>query len=389
MTLEGFRDINAALMLESMTESVLITTADLQAPGPFILYVNAAFERMTGWAREDVLGKSPRLLQGPRTELGIFQDLRAKLEKGEVWHGRTINYRKDGSEFRMEWSITPVKNEQGIIHQYLAIQKEVTEIVRMENMLKESMAAERRRLQEIERSKRRLNKLIDTQKQTLSLFTKYVPEAIVKKALSDKGDEHIMLSEKVEETLLFCDIRGFTAIIDDLSPDQVVRVLNCYYSLMSDVISDYNGQIIQFVGDEIFVAFGVPNPIDDPEISAVYCAVAMMRRLVDINRELGDTLNQNICVGIGINLGSVIAGNLGSNDKLSYSITGGEVVVAKRIESLTRGLENTILISHSIYEKVQGVTLTKNWGKIKIKGKNNKINVYQVLDLPGESVEVL
>jgi class 3 adenylate cyclase len=151
---------------------------------------------------------------------------------------------------------------------------------------------------------------------------------------------------------------------------------------MSDVISDYNGQIIQFVGDEIFVAFGVPNSIDDPEISAVYCAVAMLNRLKDINWELHDILQEEMCVGIGINFGSVIAGNLGSADKLSYSITGGEVVVAKRIESLTRGLENVILISDSIYEKVQEVALTKNWRKIKIRGKNKKVKVYQVLDLP-------
>ncbi|MBK8504672.1 MAG: PAS domain S-box protein [Saprospiraceae bacterium] len=380
MPMESFSHINAALMLESMTESVLITTADLRAPGPFILYVNAAFETMTGWSREEVLGKSPRLLQGPKTELGIFQDLSEKLEKGQVWHGRTVNYRKDGSEFRMEWSITPVRNEQGMIHQYLAVQKEVTEVVRMEKMLQESREAEKRRLQEIERSKRRLNKLIDTQKQTLSLFTKYVPAAIVKKALAENSTENIMISEKVEAALLFCDIRDFTAMIDGLSPDGVVKVLNVYYSFMSEVISDYNGQIIQFVGDEIFVAFGVPNSITDPEISAVHCAIAMKKRLKDINNELKEILEKAMCVGIGINFGSVIAGNLGSNDKLSYSITGSEVVVAKRIESLSRGLENIILISQSMFEKVKQVTLTENWRKIKIKGKEKKIRVYQVLE---------
>jgi class 3 adenylate cyclase len=191
-----------------------------------------------------------------------------------------------------------------------------------------------------------------------------------------------MISEKVEAALLFCDIRGFTEMIDDLSPDQVVKVLNVYYSFMSEVISDYNGQIIQFVGDEIFVAFGVPNSITDPEISAVNCARAMMRRLADINEQLREFLEKDMCIGIGINFGPVIAGNLGSNDKLSYSITGSEVVVAKRIESLSRGLENIILISQSIFEKVEPVAITKTWRKIKIKGQKKKIRVYQVLDYP-------
>jgi PAS domain S-box-containing protein len=371
--------INAETMLESMSESVLITSADLQSPGPFILYVNTAFEKMTGWTKEEVLGESPRLLQGPKTEFAIFQDLREKLEKGQVWRGRTVNYRKDGSEFRMEWSITPVKNEKGVIYQYLAIQREVTEIVRMERMLQESREAEKRRLQEIERSKRRLNKLIATQEQTLALFRKYVPEAIIQKALTTEGTRNIMMNEKLEAALLFCDIRNFTGMIDNLTPDQVAYILNVYYSSMSDVVSDYNGQIMEFVGDEIFIAFGVPKPIDDPQISATQCAIAMIRRLEEINQQLEEILDSKMCVGIGINFGSVIAGNLGSNEKLSYSITGGEVVVAKRIESLTRGLENIILISDSMYEQVNQVVPTKKWRKIKIKGKSKKIKVYQVL----------
>ncbi|NND31041.1 MAG: PAS domain S-box protein [Saprospiraceae bacterium] len=379
MTPKGSDHINAELMLESMTESVLITTADLKAPGPYIMYVNAAFEKMTGWKRKEVLGKSPRLLQGPRTEFGIFQDLREKLEVGKVWRGRTVNYRKDGSEFNMEWSITPIRNEGGNIHQYLAVQKEVTEVVRMEKMLKNAREVEKRRLQEIERSKRRLNKLIDTQNQTLSLFTKYVPEAIVKKALTNKGAENIMLNEKVDAALLFCDIRNFTGLIEDLTPDQVVHVLNVYYSFLSEVISDYNGQIIQFVGDEIFVAFGVPIRITDPEVSASQCAIAMIKSLSEINRELNAILPQSLTVGIGINFGPVIAGNLGSDDKLSYSVTGSEVVIAKRIESLTRGRENTILISHSVFEKVKNIIPTKKWKKLKIKGKNQKIKIYQII----------
>jgi PAS domain S-box-containing protein len=88
-------------LLEAMTESVLVTTTDPDSPGPSIVYVNPAFERMTGWAMEEVIGKSPRILQGTKTEHSVFIDLRERLVKGISWFGQTTNYRKDGSEHIM------------------------------------------------------------------------------------------------------------------------------------------------------------------------------------------------------------------------------------------------------------------------------------------------
>ena len=372
-------EIRADVMLESMTESVLITSADLEAPGPFTLYVNAAFERMTGWNRAEICGKSPRILQGPKTEYGIFQDLRTRLEQGAVWMGRTVNYRKDGSEFHMEWSITPIRNEKGRIVQYLAVQREVTQIVLTEMRLAQAIEVDKERLEQIEKTNRKLNRLIAEQSHTLDLFSKYVPESIVKKALAEEDDTK-SISTRLDVALLFCDIRGFTSMIEDLMPEEVVSILNIYYSSMSDVISKYNGVINQFVGDEIFVAFGAPVSIADPELAAVNCALDMMDALKIINKELKRIMDKEMIVGIGINFGSVIAGNLGSDDKLSYSITGSEVVTAKRIESLTSGLVNAILISQSIYQVVKEHVKTKPWGKVEIKGKNE---VFQVVKKTG------
>ena len=99
-------------LLEQMTESVLVTTPELDRPGPEILYVNPAFEAMTGWSRDEMLGKSPRILQGPNTDLTVFGNLRQCLANGQVWHGQTINYRKDGSAFVMEWSIAPLVDDR-------------------------------------------------------------------------------------------------------------------------------------------------------------------------------------------------------------------------------------------------------------------------------------
>lgn len=367
------------LLLESMTESILLTTEDLDAPGPYIIYVNPAFEKMTGWKKEEVIGKSPRLLQGPKTDYGIFHDLKERLEKGHVWTGRTFNYKKDGSEFYMEWSIAPIYDEQGNVIQYLAVQRDVTKIVLTEKKLHKSRQKEKKRLQQIEDTNKKLSDVVTKQVKTLELFVKYVPEPIVEKALSETKD-NIHEGEQLDVALLFCDIRRFTTIAENLNPKQVVHFLNVYYSMMSEVIKVHDGVVNQFVGDEIFVSFGAPVPINDPEESAVLCSLGMKEKLKEINEEMKGIISEEIIIGIGINYGPIIAGNLGSDDRLSYSITGDAVNTAKRIESLTREMPNAILISQKIYEKTRSIIQTKPLGDVQIKGKNKTVKVYQILD---------
>ncbi len=122
---ESLRLLGSAV--EQSSESVMITEADLDAPGPRIVFVNPAFTRMTGWATAEVIGKTPRMLQGPRTGVAVLARLRQQLERGEVFEGEAINYRKDGSEFAMEWQIAPLRGAGGKITHYLAIQRDVTE----------------------------------------------------------------------------------------------------------------------------------------------------------------------------------------------------------------------------------------------------------------------
>src|SRR5262245_22896932 len=99
--------------IEQCEESVLITTAQLDFPGPQIIYVNPAFTRMTGYTFEEVVGKTPRILQGPKTDRSILNQLRRDCAEGKPSHGEVINYRKDGSEFNVEWKVCPVRNERG------------------------------------------------------------------------------------------------------------------------------------------------------------------------------------------------------------------------------------------------------------------------------------
>lgn len=114
-------------VLEAARESILVTEAELELPGPRIVYVNPAFTRITGYAPEDVLGKTPRVLQGPKTDRAVLERLRDSLGRDGTFEGETINYRKDGTEFLIQWYVVPLVDERGRTTHYLAVQRDVTE----------------------------------------------------------------------------------------------------------------------------------------------------------------------------------------------------------------------------------------------------------------------
>jgi len=113
--------------LEQADEAVLITEAEpLEEPGPRIVYANSALEEMTGYDREELIGQTPRILQGPDTNREELESLRAALEAGERWRGETVNYRKDGSTYAVEWNVAPVFDEDGDIGHWVSVQRDVT-----------------------------------------------------------------------------------------------------------------------------------------------------------------------------------------------------------------------------------------------------------------------
>jgi PAS domain S-box-containing protein len=135
-------------------EAVLITSAMLDPPGPQILFVNPAFSEMTGYSQEEVLDKTPRILQGPKSDRVMLQRLREALGRGEPFSGETINYRKDGGEYYVEWDITPIRNSNGQIHHFLSIQRNVTERKSAENRLRELLS-------QVERSRNDLDSILN------------------------------------------------------------------------------------------------------------------------------------------------------------------------------------------------------------------------------------
>lgn len=223
-----------------------------------------------------------------------------------------------------------------------------------------------------------LQQKVEEQEKTLKLFTKYVPETIVQKTLNS-SIETIFDGELREIAVLFCDIRGFTPISEELSPKEIVSFLNDFYSLMTDIVRRHNGSVNQFVGDEVFAAFGAPILFPDNEINAVFCAIEMIESLPVLNQKYEGIIKKEIQIGIGINYGEVVAGNLGSEERIDYSLTGDTVNTGKRIETLTIDCPNSILISESIYNKAKNHLNVKKWEPVHVKGKKEKIIVYEVL----------
>jgi PAS domain S-box-containing protein len=127
--------------VQQLEEAIVITTANFAPPGPRIVYVNAAFIKMTGYAREEVFGNTLALLQGSKAEQFILEDLQARLSKGESVSKETTNYRKDGSEFISEWHIAPIRNQQGTITHLVSIQRDITERRRAEAELQQQRGA--------------------------------------------------------------------------------------------------------------------------------------------------------------------------------------------------------------------------------------------------------
>ena len=223
-----------------------------------------------------------------------------------------------------------------------------------------------------------LQQKVEEQDQTLKLFIRYVPEQVVKKTL-ENSQESIFEGDLRDVAVLFCDIRGFTPLSEVLSPKEVVSFLNEYYQIMTEVVKQHKGSVIQFVGDEIFAAFGALELYPDNEVNAVFCALKMMDTLPILNKKYKEKFKTEIEMGIGINFGEVVAGNLGSEDRIRYSVTGDTVNTGKRIETITKDYPNSIIISDSVYQKVKELVKVKAWEPLFVKGKKEKILVYEVL----------
>lgn len=207
-------------------------------------------------------------------------------------------------------------------------------------------------------------------------FGSYVSQPVLDEIL--KGNVALG-GERCVASVLFSDIRGFTAFSEKLSPEEVVRFLNRYMDEMVDALVTEGATIDKFVGDAIMATFGVPVPQEDHALRAVRGALAMVGRLESLNRERGASDEPEVRIGIGIHSGEVVAGNIGSSKKMEYTVIGDTVNTASRIESLNKRFGTCILVSSRTHELVRDEVDARRLDPVEVKGKSEPLVVYEVL----------
>ncbi|CAB5088881.1 Adenylate cyclase (EC [Olavius algarvensis associated proteobacterium Delta 3] len=206
-------------------------------------------------------------------------------------------------------------------------------------------------------------------------FGRYVTKEVVEE-LIDNPDGLRLGGEKREVTIMFSDIRGFTPLSEHLGPEQVVDLLNRYLGDMADIVEKYGGTVSEFVGDAILAFFGAPVDHGDSPSRAVACAVEMQMAMVTINKDNVESGLSEVAMGIGINTGDVIVGNIGSERRAKYGVVGHAINLTARVESSTIG--GQILISEATYDKVKDTVIIKQERKLRLKGVDEEVVLYDV-----------
>ena len=221
-----------------------------------------------------------------------------------------------------------------------------------------------------------LNKKLDvTNRFIRKAFGQYLSDEIVETIL--ETPEGLQLGgEKRRVTILMTDLRGFTSISERYPAEDVVKIINIYLEKMTEIILKYQGTIDEFIGDSILAVFGALVSKDDDAERAVACALEMQSAMAEVNQSNIEAGYPEIAMGIGINTGTVVVGNIGSIKRTKYGIVGKAVNLTSRIESLTVG--GQILVSDSTMNACQGKLRIDGQQNIRIKGVNDLLSVFEV-----------
>jgi adenylate cyclase len=209
-------------------------------------------------------------------------------------------------------------------------------------------------------------------------FSHYVSSTVVQEML--KSPEKLRLGgEERDLSVLFSDIRGFTSISEDLSPEELVHLLNEYLTVMTDIILKYDGTLDKYMGDAIMAIYGAPLKQPDHPFRACRSALEMMAGLKKLNEKWREEGEKPLDVGIGINTGNMVVGNMGSELRFDYTVMGDAVNLASRLEDANKTYKTNVLISETTYEQVKGEFVCMELDKVRVKGKTKPVRIYELL----------
>ncbi|WP_293158092.1 MULTISPECIES: GAF domain-containing protein [unclassified Microcoleus] len=228
---------------------------------------------------------------------------------------------------------------------------------------------------------------ISREKRMKTTMSRYMTPGVVDKIMA-LGEGSLMVGERKEVTILFSDIRGYTTLTENLGASEVVALLNQYFETMVEAVFHYEGTLDKFIGDALMAVFGAPLPLNPPESHgwmAVQSALDMRRRLKEFNdsRPGADPFR----FGIGISSGEVVSGNIGSEKRMDYTVIGDAVNLSSRLEQLTKEYGCDIILSEFTYNLCRERIWVRELDKVRVKGKNQPVGIYELLQINSEPLD--
>ncbi|MGV3524661.1 MAG: CHASE2 domain-containing protein [Candidatus Sericytochromatia bacterium] len=228
-----------------------------------------------------------------------------------------------------------------------------------------------------EREKRRIRRF----------FKSYVSPKLVEELLKDPQTMPSLKSERRMVSILFSDIAGFTSMSESMPPDEVEHILNEYLTAMSEIVFSNDGTLDKYIGDAVMAVWGNVGPANPKTdaYKAVNTAIQMQRRLAVLREKwLGEGMVP-LQIRIGVNTGEALVGNFGSPQKMDYTVIGDAVNTASRLEGLNKEFGTSIIISQNTYDLVNDRVNARHCGTAKVKGKEEPVSVYELIDWKDES----
>jgi adenylate cyclase len=219
-----------------------------------------------------------------------------------------------------------------------------------------------------DRQKRRIRKA----------FSKYLDPGVVEQVVANPH-RLCLGGEKQNLSVLFSDIRGFTSISEELAPEHLVRLLNAYLTRMTRIITGSRGLVDKYIGDAVMAVFGAPLHYPEHAKRACRSALDMQSELSRFNREWSSVLGRDLDIGVGINTGEMVAGNMGSEDRFDYTVMGDHVNLASRLEGLNKQYGTRIIVSEYTREQAGEDFLFRSLDLVRVKGRERPVAIFELL----------
>lgn len=225
---------------------------------------------------------------------------------------------------------------------------------------------------------------ISDEKRLKSTMYRYMTQELAEQLLESGSLE--LGGDRKDVSILFSDIRSYTSITEKLEAEEVVRMLNEYFESMVEAIFQHKGTLDKYIGDAIMAVFGSPLPLEDHAWEAVQTAVEMRHRLADFNHQRLATGHVPIRIGIGINSGTVISGNIGSSKRMEFTAIGDGVNLSSRLEGTSKQYGCDIVISENTYQECGERLTVRELDFIRVKGKKEPVSIYELIALKSETI---